>query len=52
MSYLDVIERPKNELNDASFNFLVEQLFTKLDVVSSEHLGPFPNVTSKKNYII
>lgn len=52
MSYLDDIERPKNELNDASFNFLVEQLFSKLDVVSSEHLGPFPNVTSKKNFII
>lgn len=52
MSYLDNIERPKNDLEDASFNFLVEQLFTKLDVVSSENLGPFPNITSKKNYII
>lgn len=52
MSYLDGIERPKNEIEDASLKFLVEELFSKLDVVNSEHLGPFPNVTSKKNYII
>lgn len=52
MSYLDDVERPANQLADVAFDFLVDQLFSKVDGVSSKNLGPFPNITARKNYII
>lgn len=52
MSYLDNVEAPKNHLDDADFDFLVSQLFTKVDGVSHQNLGEFPTISSKKVYVI
>lgn len=52
MSYLDNVKAPENHLPDADFEFLVSQLFTKVDGVSHQNIGEFPTITSKKVYLI
>lgn len=52
MSYLEEVQAPKNNLQEVEFNFLVTELFSKLDGTSRDNLGAFSNITSKKNYII
>lgn len=52
MSYLDNVEPPQNHLDDADFEFVVSQLFTKVDGVSHQNLGEFPTISSKKVYVI
>ena len=52
MSYLEKVERPGNFTDDVQFNFLVDQLFSKVDGTLAENSDPFPNITEKKRYLV
>lgn len=52
MGLIDNVKAPRNEIETVAYDLLVSKLFRPLDVVSSEDLGVFPNVTAKKNYVI
>lgn len=43
---------PQNFTEDVQFNFLVDQLFSKVDGTLAENLDPFPNITEKKRYLV